>query len=99
MQTEPAEQYRSDFMVLMMFSHLLPVERLEQIMRTQIKQVSSELEILKGISSKCCQLTPGMRFTLEYGIAANTAVLELMKQRHRPLLKEIALDQKQGGKA
>ncbi len=93
MQTEPSEQYRSDFMVLMMFAHLLPEQRLEQIMQTQISQVSAELEILKGISESCCELTPGMRFTLEYGIAANTAVLELMQRRHKPLLKEIARHQ------
>jgi len=93
MQTEPAEQYRSDFMVLMMFAHMLPEERLEEIMQTQIGLVTAELEILKGIISGCCQLTPGMRFTLEYGIAANTAVLELMLRRHKPLLKEITKHQ------
>jgi len=98
MATEPAEQYRSDFMVLMMFAHLLPQQRLEEIMQSQIGQVSAELEILKGISTGCCQLTPGMRFTLEYGIAANTAVLELLKRRHQPLLKEIMQHQKQGKK-
>lgn len=98
MKTEPAEQYRSDFMVLMMFAHLLPAERLEQIMRTQIKHIGTELEILKGISTQGHELTPGMHFTLEYGIAANTAVLKLMQRRHRPLLKEIAQHQKWGKK-
>ncbi len=95
---EPAEQYRSDFMVLMMFAHLLPAERLEQVLQSQSKQVEAELEILTGISSQCCELTPGMRFTLEYGIAANTAVLELLKRRHRPLLKEIEQHKQQGSK-
>jgi PadR family transcriptional regulator, regulatory protein AphA len=98
MQTEPAEQYRSDFMVLMMFAHLLPPQRLEEVMQTQIGQVSAELEILKDISEGCCELTPGMRFTLEYGIAANTAVLELMQRRHKPLLQEISRDREQKGK-
>ncbi len=98
MATEPAEQYRSDFMVLMMFAHLLPERRLEEIMQSQISQVSAELKILKGVSAECCQLTPGMCFTLEYGIAANTAVLELLKRRHQPLLQEIVHHQKQGKK-
>ena len=57
-----------------------------------------ELEILKDISEGCCELTPGMRFTLEYGIAANTAVLELMQRRHKPLLQEISRDREQKGK-
>jgi len=93
MQTEPAEQYRSDFMVLMMFAHMLPEQRLDEIIKTQISQVAAELKVLKGISNTCCQLTPGMRFTLECGIAANTAVLELMQRRHKPLLKEITKHQ------
>jgi DNA-binding PadR family transcriptional regulator len=87
--TEPAEQHRSDFLMLMMFAHLLPAERLEEIMQTQIDQLQTELKTLLEATGEHGELTPGMRFTIEYGITAYSAVLELTQQRRAQLLKEI----------
>jgi PadR family transcriptional regulator AphA len=93
LETQPAEQYRSDFLVLMMFAHMLPRERLEQILQLQTEQIGTELNILRGILNQCCELTAGMRFTIEYGITANQALLELMEERREALLEEILTEQ------
>ena len=89
METGPAEQYRSDFLFLMMFAHQLPIDHVSTLLQKQSKNLQAELEILNRIINECQTLTPGMRFTLEYGIAANQALLELIRQRSVPLLKEI----------
>ena len=91
--SEPAEQYRSDFLVLMMFAHLLPPERLKQILETQTENIRSELLSLERISEKCPDLTVGMRFTIEYGITANRAILQLLEQRRTTLLRELSQEQ------
>ncbi len=87
--TEPSEQYRSDFLFLMMFAHLLPTTQIATLLEKQTNHLQAELGLLEQIIQECRSLTPGMRFTLEYGIAANRALLELMQQRSAALLKEI----------
>ncbi len=86
---EPTEQYRSDFLFLMMFAHLMPEDRVNELLRKQTELLQVELTILKRIITECQTLTPGMRFTLEYGIAANQALLELMQKRSSDLINEI----------
>lgn len=86
---EPTEQYRSDFLFLMMFAHLMPREHIEALLNKQIDHLNMELGILERIITECQTLTPGMRFTLEYGIIGNRALLELMQQRSMPLIEEI----------
>jgi DNA-binding PadR family transcriptional regulator len=88
--TEPTEQHRSDFLMLLTFAHLLPDERLKEIIDTQITQITAELETLKETEGEYWQLTPGMRFTIDYGIAAYSAVLEFMHQRRDQLLQDIS---------
>lgn len=87
--TEPADQYRSDFLFLMMFAHLLPSEQNRTLLEKQTAHLQGELAILERIIVECQTLTPGMRFTLEYGIAANRALLKLMQERSPSLLREI----------
>lgn len=89
MQTAPTDQYRSDFLVLMMFAHLQPVERLRELLQQQADNLRAELEILQQIFTECAELTVGMRFTLEYGIAAHQSLLSLMDKRSESLLKEL----------
>ena len=87
--SEPTEQYRSDFLFLMMFAHLLPTSRIATLLAKQAAHLDMELGILERIIDECQTLTPGMRFTLEYGIAGNRALQELIQQRREALLIEI----------
>ncbi|MES9963375.1 MAG: PadR family transcriptional regulator [Candidatus Sedimenticola sp. 20ELBAFRAG] len=91
--TEPTEQYRSDFLVLMMFAHLQPPQQLEKTIDNQAANIRGELETLQGILKNCTELTAGMRFTIEYGIAANQALLKLIESRKSALMA--AIDQEQ----
>ena len=91
--TEPTEQYRSDFLVLMMFAHLLDPERLEIIFDKQIGNVREEIETLQQILQHSDCLTAGMRFTIEYGIAANESILSLLTSRRDSLLSAIKQEQ------
>lgn len=90
MTLQPSEQYKSDFLVLMMFAHLLPEERLSQLLSQQTAHIQGELDLLNDCQSGCKDLTPGMRFTLEYGIAANQGLLKLMERRQLEVVEEIA---------
>lgn len=90
METTPSDQYRSDFLVLMMFAHLQPLERLRELLQQQSDNIQTELEILQKIIRECPTLTAGVRFTLEYGIAANQSLLNLMQERSASLLEELA---------
>lgn len=94
--TAPTEHHRSDFLVLMMFSHLLPPERLDEVMQDHIGQIAAELRTLQETvdADEYGDMTPGMQFTLEYGITAYSAVLELMQRRRNQLLKEIGQSQR-----
>ncbi|OOZ36505.1 PadR family transcriptional regulator [Solemya velesiana gill symbiont] len=94
-KTEPTEQYRSDFLVLMMFAHLQPPKQLEKAIDIQMANIRGELEILHKVLESCHELTAGMRFTIEYGIAANQALLELIEARKAPLLEAIVREQSQ----
>ncbi|TVT59550.1 MAG: PadR family transcriptional regulator [Sedimenticola thiotaurini] len=89
LKSEPAEQYRSDFLFLMMFAHLLPQEHIKTLLNKQTENLEMELGILERILTECQTLTPGMRFTLEYGVTGNKALLKLMQQRSLQLLNEI----------
>jgi DNA-binding PadR family transcriptional regulator len=89
MSTEPADQYRSDFLFLLMFAHLLPTGQNQRLLEKQTAHLQGELAVLERIIGECQTLTPGMRFTLEYGIAANRALLKLMQERSPALLREI----------
>ncbi|MES9900318.1 MAG: PadR family transcriptional regulator [Sedimenticola sp.] len=94
-ETEPSEQYRSDFMVLMTFAHLLPQERLTEVLERQTAQIKAELETLQEIYANNQRLTCGMRFTLEYGITVNQSLLALMEQRGDQLVLEIEMEKRE----
>ncbi|MES9966885.1 MAG: hypothetical protein ABW074_06400, partial [Sedimenticola sp.] len=67
--------------------------QLERAIEIQAANIRSELEILQRILESCSDLTAGMRFTIEYGIAANQALLALVEQRKAPLLEAISREQ------
>ncbi len=88
---EPRHVVRSEFLVLMYFAHLLPADRLAQVvdrMTAQFEHVRwSDLESLERGQD---ELTPGQRFALGYGRTVLTAALDYLHRHRAGFLEEIA---------
>lgn len=86
----PTEQLRSEFMVLMFFAHLIPTERLAEILEEVRARYADTLAYLESILD-LPEHTPGTRFTVRAGITRYRAMLELLNQEGPGLLREHAL--------
>lgn len=99
MLIEPQHRLRSEFLVLMYFAHLLPPERVEQVVNDRI----SELERCLAEDIEDCErrsrmpgaepLTPGQRFTLGYGRMMLTAAVSYLRRHKGPLARELETDE------
>jgi DNA-binding PadR family transcriptional regulator len=95
MLASPQHRLRSEFLVLMYFAHLLPPERVEQVINQRISELErclvedietcEQLNALPGAEP----LTPGQRFTLGYGRMMLTAAIAHLRRHKGPLLREL----------
>ena len=86
----PTEQLRSEFMVLTFFAHLLPTDRLAEILTEAQERYSGTLAYLESIVD-LPDHTPGTRFTVRAGMARYRAMLEFLISQGPELLREHAL--------
>lgn len=86
MTEPPAERFRSEFMVLMFFAHLLPTERLSQILAEVQERYAGAVGYLESILD-APQHTPGTRFTVEAGLTYYRAMLDFLARRGPELLQ------------
>lgn len=93
--TEPRHKVRSEFLALMFFAHLLPPERVEQVIDGMIREWEHVLEDdlataeRDAVARGCEPLTPGMRFALGYGRTMLSAALAYVKRQQPQLLREL----------
>jgi DNA-binding PadR family transcriptional regulator len=87
--TDPTEQLRSEFLVLMFFAHLLPTERLAQLLDQVSDRYREVLVYLESIQD-CTTNTAGIRFTIDLGIATLRAKLDCIQANRAKLLAEHA---------
>ena len=85
----PTEQLRSEFMVQMFFAHLIPTERLAEILEEVRSRYADTLAYLESILD-LPEHTPGTRFTVRAGITRYRAMLELLDKEGPGLLREHA---------
>jgi len=85
----PTEQMRSEFMVLMFFAHLLPTERLAEILEEVRERYTETLAYLESLVD-LPDHTPGTRFTVQAGIARYRATLAFLVEQTPELLREHA---------
>jgi DNA-binding PadR family transcriptional regulator len=94
---EPRHAVRSEFLVLIYFAHLVPPDRLAQVidrMTVQFEQVmSADLERFDGSEG---DLTPGQRFALGYGRTVLTAALDYLRGQRAEFLSEIEARRREG---
>lgn len=85
----PSEHLRSEFLVAMFFAHLLPSEHVGRIMDQQASRLEAELLYLRAFEGHQ-GISPGMRFTIRYGIAAKQARLEVIRRYRHDLSGDTA---------
>jgi len=84
-QTEPGEQLKSDFQVILFFSHLMPTERLRQVVEQMETAYQHKLGYLRSIVEMECH-SEGVRLGINIGIASISARLETLKKHKHKLL-------------
>jgi PadR family transcriptional regulator, regulatory protein AphA len=93
--TDPRHKVRSEFVALVYFAHLLPPERvtavLDAMMRDWERVLLDDLAQADrpGADGACPELTPGMRFALEFGRTMVSTALDYVKQQKPQLLREL----------
>lgn len=94
-ETAPRHKVRSEFLVLMYFAHLLPVERVRRIIEDMLAQweplVTAIDECLEGPQG-CAEVSPGTRFAAGYGRAVLGAAMAYVREHKDGLMREIAAD-------
>lgn len=81
----PAEQLRSDFMVLLFFAHLLPTDMLAARLDEVERKYDAELQYLENLAGRS-DTTAGIALTFELGIAMYRAKLQTLRARRAELL-------------
>lgn len=82
---EPAEQLRSEFLVMLFFAHLLPTESLAAKLDKVERRYEAELEYLERLG-RDSETTAGISLTIDLGIAVYRARLETLRARRGDLL-------------
>ncbi len=85
--TPPREKSRSEFLVLMFFAHLLPSQRLAEVLNEFLEENKKHLQMLEELS-KCADQSAGIKFTIAYGLAATRAAIECIEQNREALLRD-----------
>lgn len=86
-ETEPNEDLRSEFLVLLFFAHLLPTDVLSEKLDRVRENYEAKLAYLNNLSQSS-DTTEGIRLTIEMGIASYSAKLETLRKHRDKLLKK-----------
>ncbi len=84
-ETEPDETIRSEFLVLMFFSHLLETHVLEKKLEQMEQQYDSKLTMLESLLNQ--EQSPGIRFTIEFGISVLSAKRDFIRKNRQKILQ------------
>lgn len=94
LQTAPTpDRFRSDFCFIMVFAHLLPVNRLAQLLDQQARWYSDNIKRMdSGECSEICHASPAQRFIHGLGLAVYRAAADYLTRNRDALLDEAAAD-------
>lgn len=91
-ETYPHHRTRSDFLVLMVFAHLLPIENIRQVFATRLADIERQItEIESCLNDDACQQqTPaGAGFCAGFGLAVLKASRDYILQNRDSLIQEL----------
>ncbi|MEZ5931381.1 MAG: PadR family transcriptional regulator [Alphaproteobacteria bacterium] len=90
MSTPPRHKVRSEFLVLMVFAHLLPAAKIAQIADEMVAQWDELLASIDGcVAEDDGCLSPGMRFAVGYGRAVTGAARAYVADNKDRLIETI----------
>lgn len=93
LHTEPRHKVRSEFLVLIYFAHLLPPGHLARMLDARLAEWERVLEELRGYQ-QCIEnepgVSPGVKFSLGYGLAVIGAAAEYLRAQRPELLSSCA---------
>ena len=90
MTTPPRHKVRSEFLVLMVFAHLLPTTKVTEIADDMIAQWERLLaSIDQCTADEECSLSPGMQFAVGYGQAIIGAARNYVAENKGRLIENI----------
>ena len=90
MATPPRHKVRSEFLVLMVFAHLLPPAKVSEIAEQMLDQWGALLASIEGcLGDDCDGLSPGMRFAAGYGQAVIGAARQYVTENKDRLIENI----------
>jgi PadR family transcriptional regulator, regulatory protein AphA len=90
--TYPHHRVRSEFLILMVFAHLLSAQQVDQIFDTRLLDIEKQIaEIESCVEDESCQLEtpPGAQFTAGFGLAVLHAARDYIQQNRKQLIQEI----------
>ena len=90
--TPPRHKVRSEFLVLMYFAHLLPPERVEQIIDAMLVQWQPAVDAINACledRAAHAPVSPGMRFAAGYGRTVLGAAMAYVREQKGGLVREI----------
>ena len=90
MATPPRHKVRSEFLVLMVFAHLLPPTKVAEIADAMVAQWDELLTSIDAcVAAEDCDLSPGMRFAAGYGQAVMAAARRYVIENKNRLIENI----------
>jgi PadR family transcriptional regulator AphA len=94
LQTELLEAYprhkvRSEFLVLLTFAHLLPQERLEEVLQLRKKDIRETLLHIESCVQECKAMTAGERHTIGFARAVLAAGLDYLEANSEEIIRQI----------
>lgn len=88
--TPPRHKVRSEFLVLMVFAHLLPPAKVAEIAEQMLGQWDDVLGSIDSCLREDCEgLSPGMRFAAGYGQAVISAARQYVTENKERLIETI----------
>ncbi len=100
MKTSPRHKIRSEFLVLMYFAHLLPVEHIAALADEMIAHWTALLESIEQCAAEGCDdHAPGMRFVANFGRAVTSAARDFVDQNRTGFIQEIKKEAASDGAA
>ncbi|MGE0154522.1 MAG: PadR family transcriptional regulator [Reyranellaceae bacterium] len=96
LRQKPApDKFRSDFMLIILFAHLLPARDVDQLVTDRIALLRTEFENCER--SLAGELSPGERFICLYGAAVYKASIEFLEENRHEALRVALLAERKAG--